>query len=699
MGWIRIFVWLVLTAAVMLSGACLPKTIITGIDPGRELFGTAENQFNQGFYNNAFQLYQDYLAQFPKGEAVPEALLRLGDIYLRYGAYDDARRQYRQLVERFPGERSAEDAMIGILVSWFNEKAYEKVLAAAAGIDDHQVSDDCLIRKYGLISDAYLAMDEPVDAAYVLMAGLKKVGTEGQNRILAKLSPVLSRIDVASLQNLLADVDDPGFRGYLSCQIAERYMQKEEYGRAVALLTDYITAYPDNAYAAKAAAMMENMERSAVYDRHAIGCLLPLSGKYSLFGERALRGIQIAFQEFITSSAGKGSTFPLKLVIEDTGSNPEKALAAARALADKQVAAIIGPLVPYKAAVEEAADRHIPIITLTQDEDIPGLGRYVFRNFLTPGMQVASLVRYACLERGMRKFAVLYPDEEYGRVFADKFWDEILKYGGEMVGFESYLPTETDFAEPIKKLAGIYYDVPDHLKEARERYLAQLGLSRPDDDYPPRTMSPEPSGDEVTPSTGELQEPEIRLSEEEYRKDESDDKKALVDFEALFIPDGPSRAGLIIPQLVFYDLVDIQLMGTNLWFSRDLLAVAGGYVQGAVFPADFWDNDETRAAAIFSRRYESIYNEKPGFVSAVAYDTAMMLMRIMADVDVRYRHDIIDRLEKLEGYPGATGVTSFDDNGEVVKDLTLLKIQGNRFVAAEPDGDGLVAPWNRRSNR
>ena len=93
----------------------------------------------------------------------------------------------------------------------------------------------------------------------------------------------------------------------------------------------------------------------------------------------------------------------------------------------------------------------IPIITITQKDKIPEIGDNVFRNFITPHMQVQALVSYAVESLGLRRFAILYPDENYGNTFMNLFWDQLLETGAKVVGLESYSPDQTDFADPIKK--------------------------------------------------------------------------------------------------------------------------------------------------------------------------------------------------------------------------------------------------------
>jgi len=43
-----------------------------------------------------------------------------------------------------------------------------------------------------------------------------------------------------------------------------------------------------------------------------------------------------------------------------------------------------------------------------------------------------------------------------------------------------------------------------------------------------------------------------------------------------------------------------------------------------------------------------------------------------------------EAIMELQGFPGVTGLTSFDETGDVEKDLYLLKIEGRRFLQIRP---------------
>jgi len=298
----------------------------------------------------------------------------------------------------------------------------------------------------------------------------------------------------------------------------------------------------------------------------------------------------------------------------------------------------------------------IPIITLTQKDGIPEIGDKVFRNFITPKMQVQALTAFTVESLGLYRFAILYPDENYGLTFMNLFWNELIGLGGQVVGVEAYKPKQTDFSEPIKKLVGLYYEIPEDLKI--ENDFAEDGDQQK---YSADT-------DEKNPEEGFDSNPE------------EEEPEPIVDFDAIFIPDSPGLAGLIAPQLAYFDIKDVYLLGTNLWHSDSLIRIADQYVQGAVMADGFFAESTSPAVQNFVTKFEETYQEKPDFIEAVVFDSALILFHAVSRPHIRYRNEIRDELLNLDNFPGITGITRFDEKGEVQKKLRLLRIKGKRFV-------------------
>ena len=78
-----------------------------------------------------------------------------------------------------------------------------------------------------------------------------------------------------------------------------------------------------------------------------------------------------------------------------------------------------------------------------------------------------------------------------------------------------------------------------------------------------------------------------------YESDEPD-AKPIFDFEALFIPDSPRQSSLMIPQLAYYDITGVVLLGTNLWSSEQFIRANRQFMQGAVIPTGFFRDNRSR---------------------------------------------------------------------------------------------------------
>ena len=337
-------------------------------------------------------------------------------------------------------------------------------------------------------------------------------------------------------------MDDKLPRGYLLYQLGLRKFQAGQNEEALKVFSEYIKEFQGHEYRDQAKEYVALIHQRLAFNRNDIGCLLPLSGMYSVFGKRALRGIELALDIYHSSH----SKTHFNLIVQDAASDEQAAVKGVQTLNRKRVSAIIGPMITDTFAAKEAQKLKIPIVVLSQKHGIPDLGDYVFRNFLTPQMQIDTIVPYAVEKLGARRFVILYPKGTYGQTFMERFQDKVAAYGGQVVSVDAYDPDQTDFGKIIKNLISRHGEFDSDLQETgKKAYSRQEDVS--------------------------------------------------VDFDAVFIPDTYSMVGLIAPQLRFYGIEDVLLLGTNLWHSGHLMEMAGKYVQGALVPDAFYLTSTKRA--------------------------------------------------------------------------------------------------------
>ena len=507
----------------------------------------------------------------------------------------------------------------------------------------------------------------------VLMAEAEKFSAEGNNQdalfvynqALSLAEPQDREKILSGIEKVLAKTDPPDIEAFLQIKnlsiphdlllywLGLNHAALNNYSEAGKVLDLFINTYPDHAYTEDARDLLAAM-KSATFKRDTIGCLLPLSGKYQVFGQRALQGIQLAVQDLSNAHDRE-----FHVIIKDTQSNPEKAAQCVDELNQEKVMGILGPMLTPRTAGARAETLGIPLIALTQKSEFPLQGDFLFLNFITPEMQVQALASYIFKVLGLKKVAILYPNERYGKRYMELFWDVVEEFNGEVVGVESYDGKKTDFTTPIQKLTGEFYPLPDFL----------IPEILPGDEF-------EIPG---VPEPGVLEENKI-VQNSRGGATTPIEAAIEIDFQALFIPDSVSRVNLILPQLAFNDATGMVLLGTNLWHQESLLTGAKGYNKNAVITDGYFGNSKNSIAAGFEKRFTDLYETLPGFFEAIAYDTASILFTAALDEAVDSRESLKNVLQGGMMFEGVTGNTWFDKTGSAHKELFLITVKRGRFM-------------------
>jgi ABC-type branched-subunit amino acid transport system substrate-binding protein len=519
-------------------------------------------------------------------------------------------------------------------------------------VEDKKVEQDIPLNRVLMAEAAkFSAQGNNQDALFVYNQALSLAEPQDREEIISGIERVLAKTLPPVIEEFLQIKNLSIPHELLLYWLGLNLAAQNNYLEAGKTLDLFISTYPDHPYAEDARELLAAM-KSATFKRDTIGCLLPLSGKYKVFGNRALQGIQLAVQEL---SNVHDRAF--HVIVKDTQSNPEKAAQCVDELNQAKVMGILGPMLEPQMAGARAETLGIPLIALTQKSEFPLEGDYLFLNFITPEMQVQSLASYVFKTLGLKKVAILYPNERYGKRYLELFWDAVDEFGGQVVGVESYDGKKTDFTTPIQKLTGEYYPLPDFLvpEISEEENLETFGakeVGAEEEDSPVQTRGA------TTPTADAIE----------------------IDFQALFIPDSVSRVNLILPQLAFNDATGMVLLGTNLWHQESLLTGAKGYNKNAVITDGYFGNSRNPVTAGFEKKFTDLFAARPGFLEAIAYDTAMVLFTAALDKAVDSRENLKNVLQGGQLFEGVTGNTWFDQTGSAHKELFLITVQRGQFM-------------------
>ena len=482
--------------------------------------------------------------------------------------------------------------------------------------------------RYLALAEGLMALDEPHKALYFYQQAMVIEGAASPRDVLARIYSLLSeRFSEAELAEAAFMYQDSPVAYLAMLQLGWRALAADQKERAREWASAAMKAPIGFAYREEALALQSQLSDPSQLQR-AIGVLLPLSGRYAAFGERVKKGMELAMETFPPH-------IPVRLIFRDTAGDETIAAQQVAELAiSDRVMGIIGPLVGNAAhgAAIRANQERIPLLTMSQREGLTASSLYVFRNSLTAELQVRALVNYAMEERGFSTFGIMSPQTRQGENFAELFRNEVWRRGGEIIAEQSYQTDQTDFRYQVRLLQGLDPDAPD-------------------EEDPPV-------------------DPEAVAAEEE----------PAPPFEALFIPDYSDRISLIAPQVAFYGLEDIQLLGTNGWNDAELPRLARQFVEGAVFTDSFFLHSTYPFVQEFVKNYFNRFGEEPTILEAQGYDIAGIMLSLLNDPEIHSREDLRRALSQLQNFPGVTGGTRFDLIGEADKTLFLLQIQNGAIV-------------------
>ncbi len=371
-----------------------------------------------------------------------------------------------------------------------------------------------------------------------------------------------------------------------------------------------------------------------------VALLLPLTGVNGRLGTELLDAAQLAFFDFADED--------FELVVHDTKSTADGAANAAALAIGDGASLLLGPLVAaeVRAVTPAARAAGINVIAFSSDRSVAGNGVYIM-GFL-PSAQVERIVGYA-RSRGLLRFAVFAPDDDYGAAVVDALRGSAARVGAAVTRIQYYDPAAGDFSDAVRRLAD--YD------SRRGALLAQRAAL-------------EARGDQVAGRALK------RLKKLQTIGD--------LPFDALLLPDGGKRLQAIAAMLPFYDVdpAKIRMLGTGQWDEPGIgaePALLGGWF-AAPPPA---------ARAEFEARYAKAYGRRSPRLATLAYDaTALAAVLARGEEGADFGEEM---LTAATGFLGRDGIFRFLEEGVAERGLGVLQVQrrGAKVISRASEAFGV----------
>src|SRR4030095_1739029 len=453
-------------------------------------------------------------------------------------------------------------------LSYYRQKNYGSALSAFGAVEEKYLDDREKARMASLAVRSSAALNEDLDKRAYYYAVLYDVYEPFPDADMVQRfgDEVIPKAEVKPKFKEWIDLVTPietidrrliNYRGkysgpYLDYKIGKSYYEAKDNRRAQDYLKRYVSQNTNHDYSAQAKKILASMGVIAPVAKGqiAVGVILPLSGKYEQYGNNTLKGMQCAASEK-PECHGLSN---VRLIVKDSGGDPQKAQALVDELIKEKVTVILGPLssAEVDGAARQAQVAGITMVALAQKKGVPAIGDNIFRFSLTPASQVEALLRYATGKKNAKRFAVLYPNSNYGQEFAAEFESALPSYGAKLSAKKSFNPTKNDLSE-----------------EVRELKLSVTNI----------------------PSDGNV-------------------------FDALFVPDSSLTMGRIAPALANAGLADTAAFGTNAWNDASLPQRVGGYLKDAFFVDVYYRDSGQSNVQSFVREFQAAFGYPPSTLEA-----------------------------------------------------------------------------------
>jgi len=454
----------------------------------------------------------------------------------------------------------------------------------------------------------------------------------------------------------------------------ELYLKQRRYIEALVLLDQRLNLAREIGNE-KQYKRLEKIKRSFVFALNVspgrIGVILPMSSsnvKIVRLVQETLNGLRLALyankinafndnsdnisslEKTVIKNSGKLAenilseqlSVPWELVIRDSHLDSQKTKNAIRELVEiERVIAIIGPLArkTSEAAAEEAERLSVPLISLSLTDSIPEYGEYIFRNNQSWKQEVQKLVDYATDNLQACRFLILFAQTREGREKMRHFWNAVKQKGCEVVAAEGFkhdgqksLVNEFDtFTGKIKRIGTIDKNILKELKEKED---------------------------------------------------------PVHNFDALYVAvgaGGVKNLRLILPYSAVYKMEKTKFLGDSGWNDSALPFSPGvNGMKNPVFVDSFFPGSKTRAMDQLKRIHEQILYRHQNYIgpssyTAHAYETLMLLMKLLNYERNQSHLDLKNALKNIRNFQGVTGKLRFDDFGEAEKEIHLLTLHRGKI--------------------
>lgn len=213
----------------------------------------------------------------------------------------------------------------------------------------------------------------------------------------------------------------------------------------------------------------ETGDKAAQEEKIKIGVMVPLTGDAASYGESVKKGIELAKKQFKADN--------VELVYEDSKCDGTQSVSSINKLISvDKVVAIIGELCSDATLPAAPIAEQNKVVMISPASTAPTLttaGDYIFRTIPSDASQGAYGAKLVA-DKGFKKLAVLYVNNDYGVGFNDVLKQEFPKLGGVVVASEAVDKAAVDVKTQLTKIKGAKPDALYIISNSPDTAIAAL---------------------------------------------------------------------------------------------------------------------------------------------------------------------------------------------------------------------------------
>jgi ABC-type branched-subunit amino acid transport system substrate-binding protein len=606
------------------GGVVRPASLQTSAQAS-EIYQLAETYYHNNFLPKALQHYLTVLELYPRAPEAPLSALRVGRIYFEKKSYDKAAYYFELMARDYPDHPETGEAYFYLGWAHTQQRAYDPAITALAyytNLGGAKHLDQARV----LLADNFAATEKYYEAVYQYAVGGADLPRNKQVEVLKKVRRIVEeKLAPPDLLTLLPKLPEGAITDFIRYRAAKDLLAQNRRADAARLLGEINFSHRRYKFYDKAERLIDVAAApgpgpaptgdAPVPDGMGVAPI-PSRAKYAVGVLLPLSGSRAVFGREVLHGLMQGS----ELFGRGEGSFR---ILVRDTEADPEIAARL---------VDELADD--PQVLAVVGPLIGDCAEAASERAELRSIPLVTLTtRENILENGQWTFRNFLTPSDQVRALIDYATNHqgALRFG--------ILHPETPAGRRYLRL------FERHLDQSRYRITAVASYARDDTDF------------------------RVSLSS----------LKAQGGFDALFLPDNARRVALIAPQLVYYGVRDMMVLGINSWNKDDLARKTGSYLTRSIFVDGFFAaSTQNPTVAPFVSVFEDAFGHPPSFLAAIGYDTGAIIARVMSG-DVITRPEARRALFAINNFPGVTGDLTVGENREFRRRLYLLRVGKDRI--------------------